>query len=263
MRGMELAALPHGPFWDALFVGVAIYGGRYLLFAGMVYALWYTQGPGRKLQPAMPRGAQIRREIAYSLAAVLIFGVVHAVLISYGIGTQIYWDIGRYGWTYFWLSIPLMIVLHDAYFYWTHRLMHTRALFRIFHGVHHLSRNPTPWTSYAFHPNESIVQALGIVLILYIVPSHPLAILAFQTFTIAVAVYHHLGYELCPPDWPRHWLGRWLTTSVAHNAHHEKSRHNYGFYFLFWDRWMGTLDPDYEAHFNEKVAARALPSRAA
>jgi sterol desaturase/sphingolipid hydroxylase (fatty acid hydroxylase superfamily) len=263
MRGMEFAALlPHGPFWDALFVGVVIYGGRYLLFSGIAFAVWYARGPRGKLQPAMPRGAQIRREIAYSLGAVLIFGVVHAVLFDYGIGTRLYWDIGRYGWTYFWLSIPLMIVLHDAYFYWTHRLMHTRALFRSVHGVHHLSRSPTPWTSYAFHPNESLVQALGIVLILYIVPSHPLAILVFQTCIIVIAIYHHLGYEICPQDWPRHWLGRWVTTSVAHNAHHEKARHNYGFYFLLWDRWMGTLDPDYEAHFNEKVAAGALPNRA-
>jgi len=27
--------------------------------------------------------------------------------LGYGIGTQLYWNIGQYGWTYFWLSIPL------------------------------------------------------------------------------------------------------------------------------------------------------------
>jgi Delta7-sterol 5-desaturase len=261
---MELAALlPQGAFWGAFLVGVVIYGGRYLLFAGVVFAVWYTRGPRRKLQPAMPRGAQIRREIVYSIAAVLVFGLVNGALFGYGIGTQLYWDIGEYGWTYFWLSIPLMVLLHDAYFYWTHRLLHTRALYRAVHGVHHLSRNPTPWAAYAFHPWESFIEALGVVLIMFVMPTHPLAILIFQTYSTLQNVYGHLGYELYPEGWPRHWLGRWLNTSVAHNAHHDKARHNYGFYFLFWDRWMGTLDPDYEAHFNQKVVPGALANRAA
>jgi sterol desaturase/sphingolipid hydroxylase (fatty acid hydroxylase superfamily) len=145
-----------------------------------------------------------------------------------------------------------MILAHDAWFYWTHRLMHTRALFHLFHGVHHLSRNPTPWAAYAFHPYESVVEALGIVLILFIMPCHPIALLVFQTISTLINVYGHLGYEPYPRGLAGHWLGRWINTSVAHNAHHERARHNFGFYFLFWDRWMGTLDPGYEAHYRAK-----------
>jgi sterol desaturase/sphingolipid hydroxylase (fatty acid hydroxylase superfamily) len=251
--------LPRGPFlWPFLFAA-GIYGARYLLLAGIAFAVWYRKGTARKLQPAMPRGAQMRREIAYSAAAVLVFGAINGVIFGYGIAprTQLYWDVAQHGWTYFWLSIPLMILAHDAYFYWTHRLMHTRALFRVFHAVHHLSRNPTPWTAYAFHPYESFVEGLGVVLIIFIMPSHPAALLIFQTISTVINVYGHLGYELYPRDWPQHWLGRWINTSVAHNAHHDKARHNYGFYFLFWDRWMGTLDPAYEARYREKLAVRA------
>jgi sterol desaturase/sphingolipid hydroxylase (fatty acid hydroxylase superfamily) len=148
-----------------------------------------------------------------------------------------------------------VILAHDTYFYWTHRLMHTQALFRTFHGVHHLSRNPTPWTAYSFHPLESAVQALGLVLIMFIIPLHPSALLVFHTVSTAINVYGHLGYELYPKAWPQHPLGRWINTSVAHNAHHDKARHNFGFYFLFWDRWMGTLDPAYETKYRESVAA--------
>jgi Delta7-sterol 5-desaturase len=254
--------LPHGPFWWPLVVGVGIYGVRYLLIASLAFAAWYAGGARGKLQPAMPRFAQIRREIGYSVAAVLIFGLINAVLFGYGImaHTQMYWDVAQYGWLYFWLSIPLMVLVHDAYFYWTHRAMHTRLLFRAFHGVHHLSRNPTPWTSYAFHPYESVVEALGVVLIMFIMPTHPTSILIFQTYSTLQNVYGHLGYELYPQNWTRHWLGRWLNTSVAHNAHHEKARHNFGFYFLFWDRWMGTLDPAYDQHYREKKLAAAAPA---
>ena len=254
------ALLPQGPFlWPFLF-GAGIYGIRYVLLAGIAFLAWYgkraVQPRNRKLQDAAPRAGQIRREIAYSVMAVLIFGVVNGVIFGYGIAphTQLYWNAAQYGWVYFWLSIPLMIVVHDAYFYWTHRLMHTRALFRTFHGVHHLSTNPTPWTSYAFHPFESVVEALGVVLIFFIMPSHPSALLIFQTVSTVINVYGHLGFELYPRGWPQHPLGRWINTSVAHNTHHDKARHNYGFYFLFWDRWMGTLDPSYEARYREKFA---------
>jgi len=82
----------------------------------------------------MPRGAQIRREIAYSAVAVLIFGLVIGLISGYGIAphTLLYTEVARYGWAYFWLSIALVILAHDTYFYWTHRLMHTPALFPYF-----------------------------------------------------------------------------------------------------------------------------------
>ena len=50
-----------------------------------------------------------------------------------------------------------------------------------------------------------------------------------------------LGFEIYPKGFQRHWLGRWINTSVAHNLHHKKFDGNYGLYLLFWDRLMGTL----------------------
>src|SRR2546428_477013 len=127
----------------------SFYGMRYPLLAGIAFLAWYgkraVQPRNRKLQDATPRAGQIRREIAYSVMAVLIFGVINGVIFGYGIAphTQLYWNAAQYGWVYFWLSIPLMIVVHDAYFYRTHRLMHTPALLRTFHVVHHRSTHPT------------------------------------------------------------------------------------------------------------------------
>jgi sterol desaturase/sphingolipid hydroxylase (fatty acid hydroxylase superfamily) len=258
MELIDLARVlePEGPFWRPFLYGAGIYGVRYLIVAGLAFSAWYARRARGKLQSAMPRRADVRREIAYSVSAILIFGLINGLIFGYGVAphTQLYFRVADHGWTYFWLSIPLMILAHDTWFYWTHRLMHTRALFRLVHGVHHLSRNPTPWAAYSFHPYESVVEALGVVVILFIMPCHPMALLLFQTISTLINVYGHLGYELYPQGWPEHWLGRWVNTSVAHNAHHEKARHNYGFYFLFWDRWMGTLDPAYAARYREKLA---------
>ncbi len=43
------------------------------------------------------------------------------------------------------------------------------------------------------------------------------------------------------PVAPTRWAAG-VNTSVAHNAHHATARHNYGLYFLWWDRGMGMLD---------------------
>ena len=248
-------------FWTPALVLAALFGVRYIAFAGLAFAIGYRPGAphARKLQRAMPGGAQIRREVAWSMAAVAIFGAVNGLLAWSGAlpHTRVYLDLGSRGPAWFALSIVVALVVHDAWFYWTHRLLHLRPVFPRVHRIHHLSTNPTPFTAYAFHPLESVVQAAGVVLIVFIVPMHPLAIVAFQTISTAVNVYGHSGYELYPRGWSSHWLGRWINTSVAHNTHHATARHNYGLYFLWWDRAMGTIDPDYDRRYGAGRAASA------
>ncbi len=254
-----------GAFWTPTLVLAGLFAVRYLAFAGIAWGVGYRRGVAeraRKLQPAMPAAAQIGREIGYAAFAVAVFGAINGILAFAGVvpHTLLYRAIGQYGFPWFVVSIAVALVVHDTYFYWTHRLLHLRAIFPRVHRVHHLSTNPTPWTAYAFHPLESVVQAGAVVVILFVVPMHPLALILFQVISTAVNVYGHSGYELYPAGWSRHWLGRWINTSVAHNTHHATARNNYGLYFLFWDRWMGTLDPDYDRRYDEgrpHAAARA------
>ena len=58
--------------------------------------------------------------------------------------TRVYFDIRERGAAGLGSSLVLMVILHDAYFYWTHRLLHHPAFFERFHRVHHLSTTPTP-----------------------------------------------------------------------------------------------------------------------
>lgn len=87
------------------------------------------------------------------------------------------------------------------------------------------------------------------VLTLMLVPMTGWAMLIFGIINTAYAVYTHLGYELFPRAMSRHWLGRWINTSTAHNVHHARERYNFSWYFLFWDRMMGTLSPHYDQHY--------------
>src|ERR1041385_5515419 len=145
-------------FFDLALRATAIVASRYLCFAGGAWLLLYVwlkrRWFHRKVIARFPAGAEVRREALYSASSALIFGLVAAltILAARRGWTRMYWGVGERGWVWFFGSIALAILLHDAYFYWTHRLMHHRRLFRLVHRVHHASTNPSPWAAYSFSP---------------------------------------------------------------------------------------------------------------
>lgn len=211
-------------------------------------AWWYL-----KIQPVFPKIRQIRQEILYSLLTSMIFGGMAIgvfLLNKWGYG-KLYFDISTQGWGYYFLSIALMVVGHDTYFYWIHRLMHHPRLFRNFHLVHHRSVNPTPYTSFSFHPLESVLEFGIIPLIALLIPIHYTALIVFTVWSTIFNILGHTGYEFSPRGFTRHWLFKWMNTPTHHNMHHQKCHYNYSLYFNFWDRVMGTNHPDYDAFFEE------------
>ena len=250
-------------FWQLAMLTTRAEAIRYLaitaIFALIAWGIGRLPRWRRPIQSRPVEGRQLRREALLSIASIVIFGQIFPLLLALGLEPHLrfYRDIGEYGWGYFFLSIVLMMAIQDTWFYWTHRLMHHRRLFRIFHRTHHLSTNPGPLTTYAIHPLEAIVDSGANVLVLFVLPAHFLALFIFSWLNIAWAVYGHLGYELFPRGMAGHWLGRWINTSVAHNIHHERARYHYGWYTLVWDRLCGTMDPEYEARYRRGFAEPA------
>lgn len=232
-----------------LLVPVIIFG-RYMLFCLMPFLFYYvwkrrTQWY-RKIQEHFPATSDYRREIIHSAMTSVIFAAVTWLCLGTPIRgfTFYYTDVSAYGWGWLLLSVPLTLLIHDAYFYWAHRLMHHPRIYRHVHLVHHKSVNPSPWAAYAFHPVEAVLEAGIVPLLLLVMPLHPLSFWAFVTLMLAFNVYGHLGYELFPKKMYTHPIGRWINSSVHHNLHHEKFHGNYGLYFTIWDRLCGTLRTD-------------------
>lgn len=244
-------------FWELTLGSTVGLGLRYLIFAGIVWLLGYwlfkRSWFHRKIIAKFPQSKEVRREIGYSALSMLIFGLVGAATVyARREGwTQMYGKIGRYGMVWFWCSILCAIVIHDAWFYWTHRMMHHRKLFRWFHRAHHLSHNPTPWAAYAFSPLEAFVQALIFPLLVVIMPMHAYAFGLFMMWQISFNIAGHSGYEIYPGWFMRSPLRYLLNTPTNHVMHHEKMRGNYGLYFNVWDRLMGTNHEEYEKRFRE------------
>jgi sterol desaturase/sphingolipid hydroxylase (fatty acid hydroxylase superfamily) len=236
-------------------------GSRYFMVAGIAFIVYYflfrRRNQYKKIQNHFPAAKDYIREIIFSILTVCIFALVPLLILkvkSISVHTRFYTDIGTHGRLYFFLAFPLMFFIHDTYFYWTHRLMHHRSLFKTFHLLHHRSTNPSPWAAYAFHPLEAIVEAGIFAVFLFTIPIHYLHLFIFFFLMIVYNVYGHLGYELYPKGFSKHPIGKWINTSVSHNQHHQFFKGNYGLYFTFWDRMMGTQRDDYSEKF-ESIAS--------
>ncbi|WP_299848267.1 sterol desaturase family protein [uncultured Roseovarius sp.] len=224
---------------------------RYVIGAGGVYlvvnvllAPWLA---ARKIRSEMPGWPQIRREIIVSLRTVVIFasvGLAICLLAATGI-LPVYDRIETYGWGWFWASAALIILAHDAWFYWAHWLMHRMRALRRMHLLHHQSHNPTAFTSYAFDMSEALVHAIFLPLFLAVVPMHPAAILIFTSHMMLRNAVGHCGVEVFPGSARGKPLFDWMTTVTHHDLHHAQAGYNYGLYFTWWDRWMGTEHPKY------------------
>jgi sterol desaturase/sphingolipid hydroxylase (fatty acid hydroxylase superfamily) len=244
--------------WHHYFNYLEQIGSRYFMVAALFFFLFYVAIKNKvfykKIQQRFPSLNDYAREIGYSVLTIIIFAFVPLFVLQYpsiSRHTTYYMKIEQYGWLYFFLAFPLMLLIHDTYFYWLHRLMHHKKLFKIFHLVHHKSTNPSPWAAYAFHPLEAVVEAGIFVVFLFTLPIHKLHLLIFFFFMIVYNVYGHLGYELYPKGFNKHWLGKCINTSLNHNQHHKYFKGNYGLYFTFWDRAMGTIRKDYDQRFEE------------
>lgn len=236
---------------------------RYIILAGLAFLIFYSWRKHRflykRIQNRFPENSEYWREMGYSLLTMFIFAGIGLIVIALKRQgyTQIYNDIDEYGWTWFFISLVLTILLHDTWFYWTHRFMHIPKVFKVVHKVHHLSHNPSPWAAFSFHPLEAVIEAGIFPLIAFLLPVHPLTIFLFLLYMTIFNVLGHLGYELYPRGFVRHPLGKWHNTSTHHNMHHRYTKCNYGLYFNIWDQIMGTNHKRYVEVFEEVAGKKA------
>ena len=217
----------------------AIVAARYIASSGLFAWISARRVPGihDKL------GAQMRREIRWSLVSAAIFGIP-AGIVAWGWQergwTQIYEDWSLYPLWYAPISVILYLFAHDTWFYWTHRWMHRPKVFRKMHAVHHASRPPTAWAAMSFHPYEALTGAVVIPALVFLVPIHVAMLGVVLAVMTVMGVTNHMGWEMFPRRLVHSKLGGWLITASHHQRHHEEYRCNYGLYFRFWDRLCGT-----------------------
>ena len=248
-------------FLLAIFLVFTIVVFRYFLTAGIFWWMFYRWQPeslkNRRIYKQLPSNDMQKYEIRWSMMSSLVFALSAAFLgLMWQAGwTKFYLKINQYGWFYFFASLFLYSLVHEVYFYWTHRWLHIPAVFKKFHAVHHQSLTPSPWASFSFHPVEALIQALALPLIVLVIPIHPVAFLVYLTLMSLSAVTNHLGFEILPRRSENN-VARFLISGVHHTMHHKYYRANFGLFYTFCDHLFKTehqnFNKDFQHAFEKK-----------
>lgn len=223
---------------------VLMHLGRYALMAGGAWVVfWKWKGnpltATRRLQHKDFLAADLRREVIASLQTAVLFGVLFGFVFA-GQPARPLTHGGLRGALEFSAWLTLVLVVHDTYFYWSHRFAHHPRVFRWVHRLHHESRNPSPFAALAFQPTEALLQVVWAIPLGQLLPIPSSVWLAFAFVAMFINVLGHCGVELYPRGWKTHWLFGWLNSATMHDQHHLQLNRNYGLYFTFWDRVMKT-----------------------
>jgi len=169
-------------------------------------------------------------------------GVVHATLL-FGFGLWLYehrvFDLGFDWWVW-----VLCFLINDLMFYVSHRVMHRVRILWAIHCVHHSPRHYDLTTGirgsalgvFASFPFVAWIPLLGI---------HPLVFLIVdKLFKFYGLAYHTEAVRKLG------WLDRILITPSVHRVHHATNPQyvdkNYGGFFVLFDRWFGSYEPEVE-----------------
>ncbi len=224
---------------------------RYIIMSGLYQRLIYDRlaklVPARIISPKYPKD-QRTKEIIWSGISSVLFGFIGVLMImAWQRGyTAIYVDWQAYPLWYMPFSFIGALLVHETYYYWIHRWLHHPKIYKHIHKVHHDSISTSVWTSFSFHPIESILQAIIIPLMVLIVPMHLSVLLTLLMIMTVSAIINHAGVEIYPTSWRRNKIMKWFIGSTHHDLHHRRFTKNYGLYFTFWDIWMDTESEEFD-----------------
>ena len=232
-------------------------GGRYviatLVMSAILFIVHRTSLKARIIQTRRATRADYTREILTSARTVLVYAIVFTPVLwmksnGYFAGS---WT-GPQNWAVTAAVVVALLLVHDTYFYWTHRLIHRPAFFKRWHRTHHKTITPTPFTAYAFDWREAAMHTGMPVLWQLTIPTPDEAFFIFLGIMIARNAWGHCGTELHPRGFADNWFWQHFTTTTHHDLHHSGSfGSNYGLYFTWWDRICGTEHPRYREIFRE------------
>lgn len=139
------------------------------------------------------------------------------------------------GWWYNILQIPLYLFFTDFCSYWTHRFSHHPIIYKhnlYMHKLHHKFIIPTPFSSYAFHPVDGLLQSFSHLIFSFIFPLQKIVHVAL----LVIANLWIIGIHDC----------KFLTNNLivndaaCHSLHHYHRNCNFGQFFTIFDRLNGT-----------------------
>lgn len=243
---------------DYLIVFGCIYAAMLAVYfaTGLILIAINNRHPDRRIQKNRDGMKRVRVEILASLKAL----ATSSVLLSAGYFAQMN------GWTLVaplavsWWSFPLMfvvcLVLFDAWFYWGHRILHLPSLYK-WHVPHHRSVAPTVWSNDSSTTIDTLIEHSFYFVVWFVLPVPALSVFALRLFDQISGMVGHSGFEYFASKSSR-WPSPLICTTF-HDLHHSQFHYNYGNFFSFWDRVMGTVHPKYDKIVREMETTGEIP----
>jgi ring-1,2-phenylacetyl-CoA epoxidase subunit PaaE len=228
-----------------------------LVIVSVVYFIfWVLLGKklaNRKIQLSKRAGwPQIKEEIVASLIS--FFGSTMFMMLVLSLKekglTKFYTATSADSIGYQALTVVVMLLASDTWFYWCHRAMHHPSIYKYVHALHHKSLDVNPYTSTSFHMIESLLLTVWVLPLAMVMPISMTALGVMQVLGTFNNLKSHLGYEFFPKFF-NYAPFSMLVTATNHSLHHTQYNGNYGLFFRFWDIIFGTELNTTSQIFNE------------
>ncbi|MCK6544998.1 sterol desaturase family protein [Myxococcota bacterium] len=140
------------------------------------------------------------------------------------------------------VQVVAFVYLDDVLFYFAHRALHTRWLFRHVHALHHQIRTPWAITGHYSHPVEYVITGSLVLVGPALVGAHVYTLWVWIALRQWEAAEGHSGYDF---PWSPTKLFPGSDGARHHDAHHEAVTGNYAGFFAHVDKLLGTLSKGY------------------
>lgn len=228
-----------------LMLWAASYAAHLALYFGQGAALTAInrRHPDRRIQKDRRGEKRARVEILQSVKSL----TVTSGCVAGGIFVQLQgwtlWPAEGLGWAGWILMFLVAAVLYDAWFYWGHRLMHTKW-FYAHHAWHHRSVAPTVWSNYSDSLADAFAMQSFYLVAPMLLPVPPSVLVASRLWDHVNGQIGHSGFEYFADSSTR--APSPMVCVTFHDQHHAHFRYNFANFFSLWDRLCGTLHPDYD-----------------
>jgi Delta7-sterol 5-desaturase len=222
--------------------------GIYFLFGKLITRWNQYLGSAKKIQSKVSSDAEIERDIIQSVKSLFFI----ALIMSGGIFCQ-HFDFTMYPMqltplnSLIWFFVSMFIF--DTWFYWGHRLIHTKALYRRIHVWHHKSVTPTVWSNNSDTLLDDLILQSYFFFAPFFLPIPGAILIAHKIYDQITGMIGHAGYEYSSGPLSRFPFP--LIGVTFHDQHHESFFYNYATHFSFWDRVMKTIHPDYDRRIQD------------
>jgi len=204
-----------------------------------------------KIQPRRETAAQMRRDRRQSIKSLAgisaMFGCGHWAYETLGLGipAAVPTVPGIA------LSVIASMFIFDTWFYWMHRLIHSRWLYRKVHLWHHLTVTPEVWSNNSDLLVDTLFLQSYWLVAHFLIPISPTVLFAHKLYDQVTGIVGHSGYEHAGKI---AWPPSPFVSVTHHDQHHQFGRCNYATHFTFWDRLMGTLHPSHDSEAKRNIA---------